>query len=493
MRDGKCTTFFNGRQMHERTLRKEHDPWIAVRGTPYRFCGVRAVRITGDPTIPETISLSSLSDLPGWLPYFSEPYVGPDRHWSQTAGVITGRTEPVLAGQAVERLLRYHRPMLEDGVIEYDFYYEPDVAIAHPALDRKVFMLTARGVQIHWATDGAHETSSLDARNLSVEPGTQLATGQLPLRENDWNSLQLLLLKDAVTLLLNDKPVYHGILDATNLRTFALFHYADRHRLQVRNVNWTGSWPRQLPVVEKQELFQSAVDPVLAKLRLLPDRFEHDFVQDGLPTERFHVYDNVKMPTVSVDDDGLRVNRPGKKGYGQTVIAPKMWIRGDFDLEATFAGLDVSPTDNGAGGVGLRAVLEDPLRTHCCVLRGHWQFPGREPKNYVESQYILMEKGGPNMQFPGNTAEESSSGRLRVIRYGDTISTFYAELDSPHFRHIHTQTGNPTEKSLYDGVQLLANIHSSVAGESHVQVVWKSISVRAESITGLPERASQNE
>lgn len=490
VRDGKCTTYFNGRRMHERTLPENHDPWIAARALPYRFSGIRDVRITGSPVIPRTISLSSLPDLPGWLPYYTEPSVGEGKHWRHLDDSIVGRLEPADSGQAVERLLRYHRPMLEDGIIEYDFYYEQGIAHAHPALDRKVFMLTSDGVQIHWATDGVHETSELDARNLYVEPDSQLNTGPLPLKEKAWNTLRLSLRGNTVTLQLNGQGIYRGDLEETNLRTFALFHYAGRNRLQVRNINWTGTWPLELPPVEKQELFLPTIDSVLAKLQPLRDRFEHDFTKQGLPTELFHVYDNNAEPTVTVDEDGVHVSRPGKQGYEQTLIAPKMWIHGDFDLEASFSGCEISPTSSGAGGISLRAIVEDPLRTHYGILRGRMLFPDSKPRNYVESQQILMRKDGPDMQFPGNTAEESTSGRMRVIRCGNTISTFFSESDSPHFRLIHTQTELPRDRSLYDGVQLLANIHSNISGDSYVRVVWKSISVQAESITGLPEQAS---
>jgi len=504
IRDGKCTIFFNGRRIHERELPENHDPWLAVRSLAYRSGGVRDVRITGNPVVPKTISLSSLRDLPGWLPYYSAPLIGPGEHWQlvqvgrgsragidtqarPVAGnVIVGRREPELAGQAAERLLRYHRPMLEDGVINYEFFYQPGMTLVHPALDRKVFMLTPDGVQIHWATDADHERSNLDARNLTVEQGTQLVAGLLPLQPDQWNMLRLTLQGSTVSLSLNGQPVYRGEIEVTNQRTFSLFHYADRHDARIRNVNWAGTWPRQLRSMEQQEMMRPTVESLVAQLKPLKARFEHDFAQDGLPTELFNVYDDDRTSQVTLKPDGVHVDRPGQQGYVQTVIATKMWIHGDFDLEATFSGLQLSPSENGAGGIGLRAVLEDRQRTHCCVLRGRSRFAGATERQYVESQYILLEKDGPNMQFPGNTAEASQDGRLRLIRHGTSVSTYFAEGNSPHFRHVHTQSDLPQDRSLFDGVQLLSNVHASTPGDAYVRVVWKSLTVRAEKITGQP-------
>ena len=66
VRDGMCTTYFNGRQIHERPLASEHDPWIAIRSFDTTNGGVRNLRITGDPEIPTEVKLTATADLPGW-------------------------------------------------------------------------------------------------------------------------------------------------------------------------------------------------------------------------------------------------------------------------------------------------------------------------------------------------------------------------------------------------------------------------------------------
>ena len=54
-----------------------------------------------------------------------------------------------------ESAIYYQRPLLEDGAVEYEFFYDPDKAHVHPMLDRLVFLLEPDGVKLHWLTDGA--------------------------------------------------------------------------------------------------------------------------------------------------------------------------------------------------------------------------------------------------------------------------------------------------------------------------------------------------
>jgi hypothetical protein len=125
VRDGACTTWLNGRRIHEQPLEAAHDPWLAVRSTWITTGAVRSVRVTGTPQIPGAINLASLPELSGWSSYYERSVGGGDSEWTHVSAVggIFGRLQPALRGSGVECLLHYHRPMLEDGTIEYDFFY----------------------------------------------------------------------------------------------------------------------------------------------------------------------------------------------------------------------------------------------------------------------------------------------------------------------------------------------------------------------------------
>jgi hypothetical protein len=78
VRDGACTTWLNGRRIHEQPLEAAHDPWLAVRSTWITTGAVRSVRVTGTPQIPGAINLASLPELSGWSSYYERSVGGGD-------------------------------------------------------------------------------------------------------------------------------------------------------------------------------------------------------------------------------------------------------------------------------------------------------------------------------------------------------------------------------------------------------------------------------
>jgi hypothetical protein len=90
-----------------------------------------------------------------------------------------------------EKLLRYHRPILEDGEIRYDFFYKQGQTMIHPALDRCCFILEHDGVKIHWLTDRERDSTDADPANRIVEADAQRGPRPLPLMQNEWNALSL--------------------------------------------------------------------------------------------------------------------------------------------------------------------------------------------------------------------------------------------------------------------------------------------------------------
>jgi hypothetical protein len=51
---------------------------------------------------------------------------------------------------------------------------------------------------------------------------------------------------DKVSLELNGGAIFERTLEATNQRSFGLFHYADETEARARNVTHEGNWPRSL-------------------------------------------------------------------------------------------------------------------------------------------------------------------------------------------------------------------------------------------------------
>jgi hypothetical protein len=252
VQDGVCRAFLNGRKVYEQWLPPEPDPWLAVYAPGALTGDVRRLRLTGRPTVPDTLSLSNHADFTGWL---TDYYAGPPTPTGSATGGTWERRGEELVGPAVrdvagtyqEDVLRYHRPLWEDGEIEYEFFYEPGKALTHPALDRLVFLLAPDGIQIHRLTDGAYERTGLAPDNRTAEPEHRRGPARLPLQERAWNRLKLALAGEVVTLWLNGVEVYCRPLESGNRRVFGLFHYVDQTEVRVREVHYRGRWPSQVP------------------------------------------------------------------------------------------------------------------------------------------------------------------------------------------------------------------------------------------------------
>jgi hypothetical protein len=249
VKSGRITFQMNGRKLHESLVPAECDPWLALVCQAGQSGAARKLAISGQPRVPVKLDLSALPDLSGWLSDdYGESIDADNADWDKRGEEIVGRQVEDAPGSKQESILRYHRPMLEDGQIAYEFYYEPGKVMVHPVLDRLAFILEPDGVRIHWLTDAAYERTGLTPENLRDEPENRRGPASLPLRPKAWNRLVLITADARVTLALNDQEIYQRNLEPTNQRSFGLFHYADATQVRVRHATYQGNWPRTIPV-----------------------------------------------------------------------------------------------------------------------------------------------------------------------------------------------------------------------------------------------------
>jgi hypothetical protein len=264
VRDGQWTAYVNDRKVCEEPLPADPDPWLWLHAPRANTAGFRNVIITGKPTVPESLNLSTAAELTGWRSYQEFGVGGGQNFWMKRGEEIIGQgnrpkqpdDRPPPPRTYNESALFYHRPLLEDGTVEYEFYYEPEKFHVHPALDRLCLLLEPKGVRVHWLTDGGSDRTGLPPENATAEPAHRRGPAELPLKAKAWNTLSLSLAGDVVTLRLNGVEVYRRPLEPTNQRTFGLFHYSDDTGVRVRNVVYKGQWPKALPPAE--ELFSAA-------------------------------------------------------------------------------------------------------------------------------------------------------------------------------------------------------------------------------------------
>jgi hypothetical protein len=298
--------------------------------------------------------------------------------------------------------------------------------------------------------------------------------------------MRITLAGNTLHLTLNDQLIYQVDLEPTNQRTFGLFHWADRTEARVRNVVWTGDWPRELPSVEQQELAGEGTRFLDERIPQLTAQFQHDFTRDGLPLERF-LTETMSRQFVEVSNDGMRVMVRGRQGFTQGWIGPKLQLQGDFDIQVEFDNLQLSGSLDSSTGIYLMAITADPETTHSSVYRGCLRKPNTPDRIVVQAEFNRHKPSGNSLTWPGSTAEESTSGTLRLARRGDRIYCLLAEADSPNFRLVHTEVV-PREATRLDGVRLMAAIYSVIDGPCEVAVTWKRLSIWAEKITEVPTR-----
>jgi hypothetical protein len=235
-----------GQQVHSERLEMNADPWLVIRAkAPDSLGGVRDVQLLGSPTVPSELRLLAGSDLLEATNYFAD-----EGAWTKTSDEIVSPALENAKGAFRERLLQYHRPLVEDGEVEYEFFYEPGKAEVHPALDRLVFLLAPAGPQIHWVTDAQYDRTGLAPDNTEPLPGGR----PVPLKAREWNKLKLVLAGDEAAILVNGQEVARRTLEPTNQRTLGWFHYADVAAARIRNIVYRGQWPADVPPLSQQEL-----------------------------------------------------------------------------------------------------------------------------------------------------------------------------------------------------------------------------------------------
>lgn len=502
------STYFNGRLMRQGMVTRDHDPWLAIRSTPRHDGAVRNLRITGQPVVPEQIRLSVDPNFSGWVSYYDYRVGGENGEWkqagrSESGGEIIGSragrpgnfatrlfgafSRPSLNGDHdaktpphKQRLLRYHRPMLEDGTIDYEFIYSPETILTHPSIDRLAFLLRPDGVKVHWITDGKYDQTGLSPTNVFEEPDNRRGPDQLPLIVGDWNHLQLQLSGDTVTLSLNDQVVYERVLEATNQRTFGLFHFADETQARVRNIVWKGDWPRELPPLAEQELIIDDTSFLDRGLENLSAVFEHDFAKDGLPREQFVIQRGDPKAHVRHVEEGVLTTRPGTGGYRNATIAPALAAHGDFDIIASYRDFRSTAVKGGNGTALLLLFLDNPTSDELIVSRKHIHHASGVQEHASQCFTVNRPPDGERRYYFGGAPMEESSGRLRIARRGNIAYFLTAEGDSPYFQ-LRGQREVSAADIQSQGLRLMTQIYLK-GGE--VGVIWNRLVVRAESLSG---------
>ncbi|GAA5509548.1 DUF1583 domain-containing protein [Novipirellula caenicola] len=473
---GTANHFFNGRRVLQTDDKRSSTPWVVLRSWRGTASEIHNLHLTGKPQVPKSIDLLADATLSGWASYY-EPDLGDGLgQWKTNLGddqSIELISTPVsgVRHSYHEDLIRYVRPLCWDANIAYEFQYHPNGIGVHPALGRTVFLITPGGVRLHELTDGRFDRSQLRPDNLSELDMQHPQSSRVPELEEGWNSAELQIRENRVTLMLNGNQVGHWELSATESRKFGMFRYRDQTRAVVRNLRLTGDWPQGLAELEQQPLASAQINQLNQEAAALPAQLVHYF-RDGIPANLFDFEGDTSFVTELID--GVQMVHSSE--YGVRTMNVCGIIEGDFDVIADYKDLKISTGPlSWHCGIGIAVRLENPTFDRCAINRrrdrmhGH-QYLGFGHKETNAGRQVVWTGGA-------NVVDESTSGRLRILRRGNTVYGLHAQEDSSVFRLVSSVT-IPPGKLGAQGLQLITDVGKGL----DMSVNWTKLEIRADKI-----------
>lgn len=241
VRNGVATFWVNETKILEETLSAHPDPWLALRcSADADDTVIQDLKISGPMTVPAEIQVSSQTNLRGWTTrHFKQSmrYAGAD--WLKSEKTIVGANRRVQLVSRRESLIQYHRPMLEDGEVQFAFQYSGRQGV-HPAIGRTAFILGSNGVQEHVITNGVQGHDGPGPENSQAVHANQLKSKLNLLIGENWCTLTLE--GDVVVLSLNGEDIYRKTLTHSENRQFGFFHYPGESEAMISNVVYRGDW-----------------------------------------------------------------------------------------------------------------------------------------------------------------------------------------------------------------------------------------------------------
>ena len=452
VRGNEIVTLFNGREIDRRQF--EYAPWIAIRNNAGAQGVLRNLRIVGQPTIPDTV-YPLREGVQRW-----KSYQDLDGRWStgdeHPNGSLTGNRIGDKTISSSPSLLHYHRPIVEDGVIEYEFFHKDGEFTAHPAVERAIFLIGADGIRLHWAS---HRPHSRSVGNQSLPNSAKPISPPISLDQDNWNRVRLTFKDDHVTLAINGvNACTHRLVQRQ--RRFGLFYDARTSALKVRNVRWSGDWPKTLPAVAEQELAGDRHECLVG----LEGMTEFARIRFNQPLDSSRYETRRGIATETFVPNGLRVQPLPDKNYRGYWIGDRKRVYGDFDATLRFSDLE-STSEGGQSYVSLRFLDETGNRYGAAV--------GIRTNNerIVCLKHMMLGKDGKRLYGSVNTGDEMIDGTLRLVRRDDVVHALVAYGDSKQFHWIASRRLREPESSMTLRIEVSRQNSSSIAAILHDVVV----------------------
>jgi hypothetical protein len=169
---------------------------------------------------------------------------------------------------------------------------------------------------------------------------------------------------------------------------------------------------------------------------------------------------------------GLRVTLPADHVNSQPVgLVTTFGVQGDFEITMDFELLDVPNPVSGKGGPGvsLYIIMVSPTKEAATI--GCWR--GKDGDQGLTSHRATTPPDGKRQHSTEFAAISASSGKLRLVRSGKTLSFQFAPGDSEQFQQFRTsQLGDADLES----VRIAAD---NGGASTKVDALIKSLTIRA--------------
>ena len=273
---------------------------------------------------------------------------------------------------------------------------------------------------------------------------------------------------DEVRIGLNGELIFKTILDESNRRQFGLFHFADQSSVRVRNMHWTGEWPKSMDAATFPPTVRPDVATIDKAVERLPQSYDHDFCNSNLPRGAFVR----KNGTIEATGEGVTTECSSEGNWKQTDLSVSLEIGGDFDLQASFKDLTYSAKGN--LGAQLMATLANSGQ-EIRIARNRWD-DGPEMMKFQ----IGSTKVNGRWEYSDTwTKLASREGVFRMVRMSDQLHFLFAESETSGFRILHTEKVGKENLRLGD---TSLSVFSQKVGT--VKCLWTSLRIRAERLSG---------
>lgn len=432
----QISIFVDGKKIHSDESRRPCDPWLILHGKNKAI--IEDVRIIGTPRIPVELDLLASAHLSCWQTRShnvdrDDDNSGRTSDWRRSGDeLVVARSEPDEA--AVDPLM-YIRPMLEDGELEYEVFWEPGRLECSPAIGKTAILLTAKGPKLQKILD-----QSDSAHLVAIDNPDQIlsAVSAISFRNDDWNKVRLTLQKDVATVFVNDVQVVSlKVPESPAERYFRFVRLATETGSRLRQIKYRGQWPTELPPVKDQQL-SLPPDSLSA-----PDESQ-DWTMEELDLRL--PQDSVKPSSIQLQtlpeavvpsETGLVVNTINTVGQPTAPIRILFPPKDNFIATVGFQDFEATASDAAASAGFEFSLTSASLPDESIVLALERQSDG---PRFV-STWPRWNRPSDN----GSVSDErfslpvsSNSGRLRFIRRGTQLFVMYSEAGSESFRLMNS-------------------------------------------------------